>query len=302
MICNYLRFVFYGVNKIETGTTPETMQQTHLSFNPLHVIMHSIDEFICKLNNNSCIYITDCRGPFPDLSRFTYTLFIVIDGCEFDPGCPAFPDWFLNVNIVRTRFKEWPRMPQSVRRVVVSDTLMCTLPEIDKLSNLTEFVCYHNPNMAKLPRLPESLTDLNCPYNRLKSIPALPRSIYRVVCNNNNIDDLPFIPAELLYLNCTKNPMTKMHLMPLIEHVNYYQPLGRVSSYWDDLDWIRNIQRFRAFYYSLKFIRPWVWRIREKRMREELHPNRIALLLQDIEPEFLEQRLDAFYEQLPSYS
>ena len=56
--------------------------------------------------------------------------------------------------------------------------------------------------------LPESLTDLDCSNNRIKSIDKFPKGIITVICSHNLLEELPTIPETIGYFDCSFNNLT----------------------------------------------------------------------------------------------
>jgi len=85
----------------------------------------------------------------------------------------------------------------------------CSFNELPKLPNLLKrLYCPYN-NLTELSELPNSLEELWCLINELTSLPELPNSLRYLDCSDNQLTSLPKLPNSLEILKCGWNDLIK---------------------------------------------------------------------------------------------
>ena len=138
-------------------------------------------------------------------------------------------------------------LPDDIEEINVFYKELSYLPDLSRFTNLKYLYCSHN-QFISLPLLPDSLQELYCYNNQLSSLYPLPNSLEILFCKNNPTDE--FIhPYNLDVLK--KETIT--------------------------------LSKFRDLYYCIKYktkFRKWLWDIREKKVKEEYHPDRLKEMLE----------------------
>jgi hypothetical protein len=169
-------------------------------------------------------------------------------------------------------------------------TSICPLPK------KTRFLQCDKNQLEELPILSESLVYLYASHNRIRALPKFPESLSLLDCNHNHITrlDIP-LPAGLRSLYLDQNPMTMIprvptridvislndDLMDLVRRVPDYiaQSKSGKTNHAHDV-----LMAFKIAYYLAKYRRPLrdaLWRIRERRAMEDMHPSVIRRMLDD---------------------
>jgi hypothetical protein len=139
------------------------------------------------------------------------------------------------------------------------------ITNIDKLNELPCFsdsiylktlICSNN-NLIKLPRkMPQSLTYINCSYNRLTELPILHENMY-IYCNHNKLYSLPLFPNRyVIYFDI--NPIKKLYTS---NNYNHMKTTNRI------------LYKFKYNYYFIKYSRKiFYYFLRKKinRIKQEL--------------------------------
>ena len=111
--------------------------------------------------------------------------------------------------------------------VEVIDALGANLSYLPKLpESLIELDCSYN-KLKSLPELPENLKDLDCNENELQYINKLPKNLENLYCNDNKIYHLPEFPESLITLSCFNNELKSLSELPenLIRFICHNNPL-----------------------------------------------------------------------------
>jgi Leucine-rich repeat (LRR) protein len=98
-----------------------------------------------------------------------------------------------------------------VTKIIITHKNVAELPALPE--SLTELYCRGN-QLTSLPALPASLIWLSCGYNQLKSLPELPASLTELNCYNNQLTSLPALPESLTKLNCSFNQLMSLPALP----------------------------------------------------------------------------------------
>ena len=158
-------------------------------------------------------------------------------------------------------------LSENIEEIDVSKKKLTYLPDLSKFKKLKTLCCVDN-QLVTLPLLPNSLEILCCNDNKLVSLPPLPNSLKLLYCNNNQLTSLPPLPNSLEILFCKNNPTD--------EFIHPY-----------NLDVLKKetitLGKFRDLYYCIKYknkFRKWLWKSREKKVKEEYHPDRLREMLE----------------------
>ncbi len=107
----------------------------------------------------------------------------------------------------------WPKLLKDKENLITKlncfDNEITVLPM--GLSNLTELDCSFN-KFKTLPSFPK-LTKLSCYNNQLKVIPSFPK-LTKLSCYNNQLKVIPSNLTNLVYLNCSGNLLTTLPDFP----------------------------------------------------------------------------------------
>jgi Leucine-rich repeat (LRR) protein len=218
---------------------------------------------------------------------------------------PYLPDLsrFYNLTVLRcdkNQLTQLPDLPSTLTDLYCSYNQLTQLPPLP--STLQYLVCYKN-QLTQLPDLPSTLQHLYCGYNQLTQLPPLPSTLTELYCNNNQLTLLPTLPSTLQYLVCYKNQLTQLPALPStllhldcrnnllpFDHDIHDQPFDATNKmkYIIEITNKNNIIiRFKELFYVLKYkkrIRDWLWvRIREPKIRNKYHPDKLIKLLEDRE-------------------
>jgi len=198
-------------------------------------------------------------------------------------------------------------LPEDIEYINVSGKGLTYLPDLSRFKKLKKLYCNRNefvtlpllPNSLKqlycsdnelvtLPPLPNSLQKLICSVNQLSSLPLLPNSLQELWCYNNQLVYLPLLPVSLRELCCGKNQLVSLPLLPeSLQLLNYFDnPIYNVISSNNINDVKANVKilnQFRDSFYCIKYknkLRKLLWDIREKKVKEEFHPDRLKEMLE----------------------
>jgi Leucine-rich repeat (LRR) protein len=138
---------------------------------------------------------------------------------------------------------------------------------LDSLPDDTETIDLSNKNLEQLPDLSRfyNLKTLYCQFNNLVSLPELP-NVAVLHCLHNNLVSLPELP-NVTNLKCYNNPIYN-----IIE---------------DDIQKLRKLNKFRNFYYSLKYKQQfmnWLWElVRKPKIEQMYHPTNLMKFMNENE-------------------
>ena len=112
------------------------------------------------------------------------------------------------------------------------------LPSFSDSISLKTLICSNN-NLIKLPRkIPQSLTYINCSYNRLTELPILHENMY-IYCNHNKLYSLPLFPnTYVIYFDM--NPINNLYTS---NNYNHMKTTNRI------------LYKFKYNYYFIKYSR-----------------------------------------------
>lgn len=269
-----------------------------MQYNYNHLSDDSIQDYLDALPTYISIISIKVKGltVLPSLSRFTSLTILVIDGGQSNSDrnnvdkitdipnsvkifrcihttlveVPTLPENLIELYIQYTNISKLPVLPATLLYLQCSYNNLTGLPELPL--GLLDLYCTNN-KIEIIPKLPATLVYLDCDYNKIEYIPKLPETLVMLDCTNNCINLLPDIPEECQEIYIRGNPLSQMPEMPIFSGISYeYSRIIRKR--------IRCIRRFRELYYK-KFIRAYLWRFRERKVMEDMHPDRISKLLVD---------------------
>ena len=244
----------------------------------------------------------------PSLSRFRQ-LRVLNCSCNNLTSLPELNENLTTLYCYNNRLSCLPPLNNKLRILRCFNNLLTSLPPLSE--NLTELFCNHNEltylpplnenlnilfcqsnQLTYLPPLNANLTILNCQSNQLSYLPPLNENLERLHCQNNQLSYLPQLNENLERLHCQNNNLTFLPSLNDILQVFVYNdnPIHEIlydaSDVTSDIILekikIQKINRFREFYYSLKFkqqFRNWIWvKIREPKIILQYHPNNLGKL------------------------
>jgi hypothetical protein len=213
-----------------------------------------------------------------------------------------------------------PVLPESLKTLNLNYNFLRTIPPIIP-KGLTELLFIGNM-VSTLPLRGESLTRLNAASNRIKELPeafalnysklihlnllsnpvqhiqSLPPNLETLRIENTQIQNIfAASPDSLIYV------CSNIGWMEEIIRINQWMPTIGVSRTVCFPGWaVRRIERFREWCFAMKMWRGlhcWLWRTRERRIRQELAPELLIEFLErknpDDKDELLEPALDEFF-------
>ena len=87
------------------------------------------------------------------------------------------------------------------------------LDHLNDFSNLTILICV-KLELTKLPKLPETLIELDCSQNKLTILPKLPKTLIELNVSLNLLTKLPKLPKKLNQLTCHRNHLISLPKLP----------------------------------------------------------------------------------------
>jgi Leucine-rich repeat (LRR) protein len=186
-------------------------------------------------------------------------------------------------------------------QICISRRNLTKLPDLSRFKNLKYLACSSN-KLTSLPPLNDNLEHLNCSDNQLTSLPDM-NSLQILNCSDNNLISLPPLNDNFKHLNCSNNKLTALPPLnhnlislncsnnPLTSIPNLHDKLtylcggdcviireviGSISI--DNKQKINKWNHFRYFYFLSKLrkkIISWMWKSREKIIREQFHPRHL---------------------------
>ena len=223
--------------------------------------LYSLYDFeeIIDISNKNLTYL-------PDLSRFKN---LKILSCYHNNlvSLPPLPNSLQILYCSHNQLVSLPPLPNSLQELYCYNNQLSSLYP---LPNSLEILFCDDNQLVSLPSLPNSLEILRCYNNQLVTLPPLPNSLKLLYCNNNQLTSLPPLPNSLEILFCKNNPTD--------EFINPY-----TYSIIDTKKHVKILNKFINLYYCIKYknkFRKWLWDIREKKVKEEYHPDRLREILE----------------------
>lgn len=212
----------------------------------------------------------------PDLSRF-YKLTEL--HCIYNQltQLPSLPSTLKYLSCCYNQLKQLPTLPPTLTMLYCGNNQLTQLPSLPP--TLTMLLCCYN-QLTQLPSLPSTLTDLHCYNNQLTHLPTLPPTLQYLICCNNQLKQLPTLPSTLIHLDCRNNLFPFDHGIydPIYDYTNKMKYIIQMKN--------KNniIIRFKELFYALKYkkrFRHWLWvHIREPKIRNKYHPDKLIKLLE----------------------
>jgi len=156
------------------------------------------------------------------------------------------------------------------------------------LSPKLKYLSCSNNLLTELPVLPPDLESLHCGENRLVRLPHLPNKLIRFDFPCNQVSVLPKLSPNLQILDCSNNdlqilPMEIGRIGHVIYHANpFYEIVRPVVTKKELMLKLETLHRFRVSYYCAKYksqLRDWLWNLRDRRIRDAYHPDKLVELL-----------------------
>ena len=100
-----------------------------------------------------------------------------------------------------------------VEKLTITENKLVFLDVLNHFSNLTILICVQL-KLKKLPKLPETLIELNVSGNLLEKLHKLPKTLIKLDCSHNKLTILPKLPKKLNQLTCNSNLLTSLPKLP----------------------------------------------------------------------------------------
>lgn len=220
------------------------------------------------------------------------------------------------------KMKTLPVLPNSLQNLIVSNMDLEYLPSLE--NTRLEFILASDNNLTSLPSFPDTLLQMNFIYNKIKNVEELPDSIISVSLSFNRIKkikkfpknakminisqnflkELPTIPENVYEFYCIHNPLIvmpeiksiKINYLAFASEVNGYLNSDEISEIMMTVRNINIINNFKSTYYHLlckSKLRKILWeKVREPKIKEMYHPDKLIELIKDVDAEHLEEVLD----------
>lgn len=118
----------------------------------------------------------------------------------------------------------FPAIPQkfreSIKCLFIAENDLEILPDLIDFKKL-EILEIGNNNITEIGKLPSSLLELSCRYNKIRFLPSSNEcpKLMRLDCTNNEIDDLPKY-NNLVNLVCNNNKLSIIPNIPILERLS----------------------------------------------------------------------------------
>lgn len=267
---------------------------------------------------------------FELLPEYLKNVSLINKKIKFEPNLLRFNN-LTTLTLTKCYIKKLPLLPNSIISLYVKDVGLEYLPNLEntnlcyisasenKLTNLPKLpntlisLFMNNNNLTEILELPTSLNNLELKNNKIRKIQSFPINISVIVISNNFLIELPTIPENTSQFICDNNPLVSM---PEIKsnkiwflHFNcevhgFFKEFKNYEyfEYFEDdnidrmIIKINLINKFKSTYYHLlcrSKLRKLLWeRIREPKIRELYHPNKLNELINDVSEDELEEKLD----------
>lgn len=233
----------------------------------------------------------------------------------------------ITLTLLRCSIKTLSTLPNSLETLIITRSGLEYLPNLEN-TRLIEILCSHN-NLVSLPKFPNTLISLNVSYNKLTTITYLPDSLEDIILSSNQLEKIQHFPNNARIINVNYNFLTELPTIPektneLMCNHNKLVSMPEIKSYnmWylcfncevhgffrcneesynnkieikEIIKKINLVNKFKSTYYHLlckKKLRKWLWEyVREPKIRELYHPNKLNELLEDVNEDELEEVLD----------
>ena len=111
-------------------------------------------------------------------------------------------------NVKCNKIKYFDQEEDSIKNHILPNSLKILI-----CSNEFNFSDLGN-RITDLPKLPNSLIELDCMFNRIKNLPKLPDCLIELYCNHNQLEILPELPKLLKKLRCNNNQLKLLPELP----------------------------------------------------------------------------------------
>ena len=263
---------------------------------------------------------------FDSLPKDLENISLIDKKINFIPNLSRFTN-LITLTLLRCSIKILSTLPNSLETLIITRSGLEYLPNLEN-TRLIEILCSHN-NLKSLPKFPDTLILLNVSYNKLTTITDLPDSLKEITLSNNQIEKIQRFPNNTRIINVNYNFLTELPTIPektneLMCNHNKLVSMPEIKSYdmWylcfncevhgfficneesyhvkreikEIIKKINLVNKFKSTYYHLlckKQLRKWLWEyVREPKIKELYHPNKLNELLEDIDENNLEKVLD----------
>ena len=263
---------------------------------------------------------------FDSLPKDLENISLIDKKINFIPNLSRFTN-LITLTLLRCSIKILSTLPNSLETLIITHSGLEYLPNLEN-TRLIEILCSHN-NLKSLPKFPDTLILLNVSYNKLTTITDLPDSLKEITLSNNQIEKIQRFPNNTRIINVNYNFLTELPTIPektneLMCNHNKLVSMPEIKSYdmWylcfncevhgfficneesyhvkreikEIIKKINLVNKFKSTYYHLlckKQLRKWLWEyVREPKIKELYHPNKLNELLEDIDENNLEKVLD----------
>jgi Leucine-rich repeat (LRR) protein len=104
--------------------------------------------------------------------------------------------------------KEFPKIRDEVLHVFINNSQLMNIPDLDCFKKIRTLDLGNN-ELKKLPRLSETIRELNFRDNKIVHVPILPH-LEILVGDNNNIEEIT-LPLKIKIASIANNPLKKIH-------------------------------------------------------------------------------------------
>lgn len=263
---------------------------------------------------------------FDQISKDLENISLIDKKINFIPNLLRFTN-LITLTLLRCSIKSLSTLPNSLETLIITRSELEYLPNLEN-TRLIEILCSHN-NLKSLPKFPNTLRSLNVSYNKLTTITDLPHSLEDVILSSNQLEKIKYFPNNARIINVNYNFLTELPTVPektneLMCNHNKLVSMPEIKSYnmWylcfncevhgffrcneegyhnkievkEIIKKINLVNKFKSTYYHLLCrtkLRRWLWEyVREPKIRELYHPNKLNKLLENVNEDDLEEVLD----------
>ena len=271
----------------------------------------TIEQYIDTLPNTTTYIDLFNKGLtfIPSLTRFTKLMEIILDRnslthlpelpngvhtifCDYNKleSIEGLPDSVRFLYVEYNNITHIHKLPNGLRYIRVSYNCLQTIDHLPPL--VYQICCVGNPELNRLPELPNSLLYLICNGCGLTHLPKLPNTLSELSINENPIWFIEHIPDNLCAFSCYNTP--------IIHTLNLHKPEGLTIRQTNDFyrTKINKLQRARELHYTLKLkdpLRYWLWvRVRLPKIEQANHPDMLAKHMLENEDKDIEEVMDNF--------
>lgn len=256
---------------------------------------------------------------FDSLSEDLKNISLLGKKINFYPNLEQFNN-LMTLTLSRCEMKTLPTLPNSLQTLNITYMGLEYLPSLENTS--LEYIFSSHNNLITFPKFPNTLYSLNCSYNKLRIITNLPDSLEIIILISNQIEKIQKFPNNIKIINIDYNLLTELPIIPenteeftcnhnklismpkIKSNKIWYlcfncEVHGFYKSEYDNYEIIKKINlinKFKSIYYHLlcrNKLRKWLWEnVREKKIRELYHPDKLNKLIANANDDEFEEILN----------